>query len=72
MNLPLETSGVVVLEAGPFAARVGLRAGDVILDANGIEITRTDEVEAVFGGQVRRFQVTLQRGNRRSVLRFRI
>lgn len=72
MNLPLETSGVVVLDAGPFGGRVGLRAGDVMLSVNGVEITQTDEVEALFSGQVRRFEVTLQRGNRRSVLRFRI
>jgi Do/DeqQ family serine protease len=72
MNLPLETSGVVVLDAGPFGARVGLRAGDVVMSVNGVQITQTDEIEALFGGQVRRFEVTLQRGNRRSVLRFRI
>ena len=72
MNLPLETQGVVVMEPGRFGARAGMRAGDVIVSVNGIEITHTDEIAALFAGQVRQFEVLLQRGTQRNLLRFRI
>ncbi|NNE52853.1 MAG: PDZ domain-containing protein [Sulfitobacter sp.] len=71
MNLPLEALGVVVTEPGRFGRRVGLRRGDIILAINGIEISETDEAAAFFSGQVRRFELVVQRGTRRSILRFR-
>ena len=72
MNLPLETTGVVVVDPGPFAPRVGVRPGDVILNVNGVEVTHPDEAETLLGGQVRRVQMLIQRGNRRISLRFRV
>lgn len=72
LNLPLEATGVVVLDPGPFARRVGLGPGDVIEAVNGVQISHPDEIEAVFAGQVRRFQMVVQRGGRRSILRFGI
>lgn len=72
MNLPLETQGVVVMDAGPFGPRVGMRGGDVILGINGVEITHPDEALTLLGGQVRRIQMLVQRGNRRISLRFRV
>lgn len=71
MNLSLEAQGVVVMDSGPFGPRVGLRRGDVILDINGVDMTHPDEVMTLFGGQVRRFGVTILRGDRRIALRFR-
>lgn len=71
LNLPLQSAGVAVMEAG-VAARVGLRVGDVILAINGVEITHPDEVATVLGGQVRRIEMVVQRGAGRTVLRFRI
>ena len=72
MNLPLEAHGVLVADPGPFGAQVGLRRGDVILAINGIDIQVPDEVATLFGGQVRRFEIVVQRGTRRSFLRFRV
>ncbi|MGC1497419.1 MAG: trypsin-like peptidase domain-containing protein [Sulfitobacter sp.] len=72
MNLPLATTGVVVMDTGPFSPRVGLRRGDVILDVNGIEITQTDDAASLLGGAVRRIQMIIQRGSQRVSLRFRI
>ncbi|MEM7519957.1 MAG: trypsin-like peptidase domain-containing protein [Pseudomonadota bacterium] len=72
LNLPLEAAGVAVIEQGAYAARVGLRRGDVILAINGIDVSHPTEVETVLGGQVRRIQMVVLRGNRRTLLRFRL
>lgn len=71
LNLALETVGVAVTESGPYGRRAGLRAGDVILAVNGIEVTHPDEVAALLGGQVRRIEMVVQRGDRRRLIRFR-
>ena len=71
MNLSLEARGIVVMEAGPVAPRVGLRSGDVILSVNGVEPAHPDDIAALFAGQVRRFDVIVLRGDRRVALRFR-
>lgn len=72
MNLPLEARGIVIVDTGRFGARVGFRRGDIIQEVNGVAIERAEDVATIFGGQVRRFNVILQRGDRRSVLRFRV
>ena len=71
MNLPLQSEGVVVTDPG-VAARVGLRARDVILAINGVEISHPDDAVTVLGGQVRRIEMIVQRGAGRTVLRFRV
>jgi Do/DeqQ family serine protease len=72
LNLPLEAQGVVVVDAGPFAARVGLRRGDVILSVNGVEVDHPDAIADLLDGQTRRIEMIVQRGNQRSLIRFRI
>lgn len=72
LNLPLEAAGVVVLDAGRFGPRVGLRKGDLILAVNAVEVSHPSDLEALFGGEVRRFEIVIQRGDRRSLLRFRV
>jgi Do/DeqQ family serine protease len=72
LNLPLEATGVVVMDAGRFGPRVGLRNGDIILSVNGVEIEHPGDLQALFGGQVRQFELLIQRGDRRSLLRFRV
>ncbi|MGB7241777.1 MAG: trypsin-like peptidase domain-containing protein, partial [Sulfitobacter sp.] len=62
LNLPLESTGVAVTEAGPFGARMGLRDGDVILAINGVELTHPDDVATLLSGQVRRIEMIVQRG----------
>ncbi|MBO9438159.1 PDZ domain-containing protein [Sulfitobacter sp. KE29] len=71
MNLPLESAGVVVLDAGRFGPRVGLSDGDVILSVNGVAVEDTAALVALLSGQVRRIQMVIQRGDRRMALRFR-
>ncbi len=72
LNLPLETRGVAVQEAGRYGLRVGLRDGDVVLAINGIEVSHPADVAALLGGQVRRIEMVVQRGAQRSLLRFRV
>lgn len=71
LNLPLESSGVVVMDAGRYGPRVGLRDGDVILSVNGVEVAETHSLAALLSGEVRRIQMVIQRGDRRVALRFR-
>ncbi|NUH65653.1 trypsin-like peptidase domain-containing protein [Sulfitobacter sp. S0837] len=71
LNLPLESRGVVVMDAGRFGPRVGLRDGDVILSVNGVDVTETRILVALLSGEVRHIQMVIQRGDRRVALRFR-
>ncbi|MCD1626283.1 MAG: trypsin-like peptidase domain-containing protein [Paracoccaceae bacterium] len=71
-NLPLSTTGVVVENTGPYGARFGMQAGDVILDINGVEITETTQVAQAFALGTRSLTVTLQRGLQRLSLRSRL
>ncbi|MEX3316624.1 trypsin-like peptidase domain-containing protein [Sulfitobacter sp. PS-8MA] len=71
MNLPLESTGVVVVDAGRFGPRVGLREGDVIHAINGVTVEDTKALLALLSGQVRRIQMVIQRGDQRMALRFR-
>ena len=72
MNLPLESTGVAVLMAGPFGARVGLQDGDVILAVNGGEVSHPNDVATLLSGEVRSVEMVVQRGDRRTLLRFRV
>jgi len=71
MNLPIGLEGVVVMEAGPYGTRVGLREGDVILSVNGVEIAHPDDAANLLSGGVRRIEMVVQRGARRLTIRFR-
>ncbi len=69
-NLPLESKGVLVTDAGRLAGRVGIRAGDVIVAINDGAIARPRDVAEAFGARLRSYAVTVIRGPRRVVLRF--
>ncbi len=71
LNLPLEVTGVAVMEVGTFAARAGLRRGDVILAINGITLSHPEEAATILSGQVRRIEMIVQRGAQRISMRFR-
>ena len=71
MNLSLEARGIVVLDTGPYAPRIGFRKGDVILRVNDVEPAHPDDIAALFAGDIARFNVTVLRGDRRVSLRFR-
>ncbi len=72
LNLPLQSAGVVVVDPGPYAERVGLRKGDLLLNINGAEISHPDEVAKLLGRRLNQVRMLVQRGHRRVSLRFRV
>ncbi|AJE44735.1 trypsin-like peptidase domain-containing protein [Celeribacter indicus] len=69
-GLPLLSEGVIVLEAGGYAARLGLRPGDRILALNGAEIADSDALAAAAQSVRGGLLLTLDRGGRVLRLRF--
>jgi len=72
MELPLNAQGVVVENPGELGARVGLRAGDLVLGIDDRKIETTADVEDALLQASRRVSITVQRGSRRLSLRFRL
>ncbi|MGB7244037.1 MAG: trypsin-like peptidase domain-containing protein [Sulfitobacter sp.] len=71
-NLPIEASGILVEDPGRLGARIGFRAGDVIVAVNGVELADTNQLPDAFDKRTRSFRVLLQRGQRRIALQFRL
>ena len=69
-NLPLDTEGVLVAEAGRLGARVGLRPGDIIEAVNDRAVEHPQDVAQAFADQLRGYVLTVQRGAQRVSLRF--
>lgn len=70
-NLPLDAAGVVILEASPISARLGLRAGDIIRRVNGYEIERKRDLLATLSERTRWWRFDVERGGHRVVIRAR-
>ncbi|TCP60395.1 Do/DeqQ family serine protease [Rhodovulum bhavnagarense] len=71
-DLPANSAGVLVADPGSVGARVGLRAGDILLRINDREIDDTGDVERAATVQSPNWQIEYLRGGRRGVLRFRV
>jgi S1-C subfamily serine protease len=71
LNLPLEVTGVAVMDSGPYGARVGLRQGDVILAVNGATVATPADVSDQMAGS-RQVSMVVQRGVQRLSLQFRV
>ncbi len=72
LGLTLSQTGVVVVDPGPYGARAGLRAGDVVVDINGLGIDAPVDVVQALTDPGRRVQIALERGGRAISLRFRL
>ena len=71
LNLPLEVTGVAVMDSGPYGARVGLRQGDAILAVNGATVATPADVSDQMAGS-RQVSMVVQRGVQRLSLQFRV
>jgi Do/DeqQ family serine protease len=72
LDLPTDASGIVVSDLQDFAARTGLRYGDVILSINGLPIGSTEDVITAASDRTRNWDVQVLRAGSRLVLRFRL
>ncbi|MCC1494139.1 trypsin-like peptidase domain-containing protein [Cognatishimia sp. F0-27] len=71
-GLPLMAQGVVVTDPGPYGARAGLRAGDVLRAINGRAIRTPDDVAPALERAAPRIGIEADRDGRRVLLRFRV
>ncbi|WP_171211201.1 trypsin-like peptidase domain-containing protein [Ruegeria sp. HKCCA5426] len=72
MGLLLSQTGVVVVDAGPYGGRSGLRAGDVVNSVNGQDIQHPNDLVDALTDPGRRLQLDILRGGRTVSLRFRL
>jgi len=72
LNVPLSAEGVLVIDPGPYGARVGLQPGDAIIAINDQEITRTKDVQKALTDPGRWVQMDLMRQGQKLSLRFRL
>ena len=71
-GLPLSSDGVVVAETGPYGARTGLRAGDVIAEINGARVSDTGEALRKLEASGRWLGLLIVRGGKPLQLKFRL
>ncbi|WP_299667550.1 trypsin-like peptidase domain-containing protein [uncultured Ruegeria sp.] len=71
-GLKLSQTGVVVVDPGPYGARAGLRAGDVLVGINGAKIDASQDATKALTDTGRRVQIEIERGGRSISLRFRL
>ncbi|WP_338549051.1 trypsin-like peptidase domain-containing protein [Roseovarius phycicola] len=71
-NLSLTAQGVVVEAPGRVGQRAGLRPGDILREINGEPVRSTADVEALLSQGGRWLTLDVQRGVKRSTLRFRL
>ncbi|KMK68236.1 trypsin-like peptidase domain-containing protein [Puniceibacterium sp. IMCC21224] len=71
-GLPLTADGVVVQDPGPYAARAGLRAGDILRAVNGDDVESADQIAPALERAAPRIAIEAQRGAQRVLLRFRV
>lgn len=72
MQLALDASGVVVVEAEDFAREVGLQAGDILVAINSQAIAAPKDAVAAASQAARRWQIDLIRAGQPLRLRFRL
>uniref|UniRef100_UPI00356AFA8A trypsin-like peptidase domain-containing protein n=1 Tax=Actibacterium sp. TaxID=1872125 RepID=UPI00356AFA8A len=71
-NLSGTETGVMITDPGEVAARIGLQAGDVLLQVNDTRIDKPADLKAASRWDGRTWQIEYLRGGTRGVLRFRL
>ncbi|RBW53831.1 trypsin-like peptidase domain-containing protein [Ruegeria sp. A3M17] len=72
MGLLLSQTGVVIVDAGRYGGRSGLRTGDVVISINGTEVQHPKDVEDAMTDPGHRLDLDVLRGGRAVSLRFRL
>ncbi|PKQ13062.1 MAG: serine protease [Alphaproteobacteria bacterium HGW-Alphaproteobacteria-1] len=70
-RLPLSAEGVLVEAPGPYGARAGLRAGDILRGVNGAAVRDSAEAAQALEAAGRGLILDVERGGRRIALRLR-
>jgi Do/DeqQ family serine protease len=70
-RLPLSSEGVIVEEPGPYGARAGLRAGDILRSVNGGGLPDSESAARALEAAGRTLALEVERGGQRRVLRLR-
>lgn len=71
LQLSLSAQGVAVLDPGPYAARAGVRAGDILMAINGQSVTASEDVPHLLEAAGRRLRFDLNRRGQRVSLHMR-
>jgi Do/DeqQ family serine protease len=71
LQLSLSAQGVAVLDPGPYAARAGVRAGDILLAINGQPVAASEDVPHLLEAAGRRLRFDLNRRGQRVSLHMR-
>ena len=71
-GLPFSSKGLVVLDPGRIAGRLGLRSGDLLQEINGKSVETVDEAMSSIGSLKGTGSITIGRSGRRISLRFRL
>ena len=71
-DLPWSARGVLVVDAGEIAPRIGLRQGDIIMAINGQPLDKPEQFDDMLNDTMRTGTITVVRQGRQIELRFRI
>ena len=71
-GLSFSSKGLVVLDPGRIAGRLGLRSGDLLQEINGKSVETVDEAMSSIGSLKGTGSITIRRSGRRISLRFRL
>ena len=71
-GLSFSSKGLIVLDPGRIAVRLGLRSGDLLQEINGKSVETIEETISAIGSIKSNVSITISRSGRRIALRFRL
>ena len=71
-GLPFSSKGLIVLDTGRIAGRLGLRSGDLLQEINGKPVETIEQAISAIGSIKGNGSITINRSGGRIVLRFRL
>ena len=71
-GLSFSSKGLIVLDPGRIAVRLGLRSGDLLQEINGKSVETIEDAISAIGSIKSNGSITISRSGRRIALRFRL